>query len=216
MMKKLEIYQKIKNEKIIAVIRAESGEKTIKIIDALVAGGVNIIEITFTIPYAVDVLKTVAKQYENDDVLIGAGTVLDAETARLAILNGAEYIVSPNFNKETSILCNRYCVPYFPGCMTVRECVEALESGCDVIKCFSANQFDASFVKGIKGPLPQLEIMPTGLVDLDNIYDWFDAGVLAVGVGSGLVGPAKKDDYRCITENAITYVNKIKSYKGNR
>ena len=101
-MKKLEIYQKIKNEKIIAVIRAESGEKTIKIIDALVAGGVNIIEITFTIPYAVDVLKTVAKQYENDDVLIGAGTVLDAETARLAILNGAEYIVSPNFNKETS------------------------------------------------------------------------------------------------------------------
>ena len=119
-------------------------------------------------------------------MIIGAGTVLDAATARIAILAGAEFIVSPAFDKETAKLCNLYQIPYMPGCMTITEMTTAMQYGADIIKLFPGSAFGPSFVKAVKAPLPQANIMPTGGVSLDNMEEWFKNGVIAVGAGGKL------------------------------
>ena len=214
MIPKLQTLQKIMDCGLVAVVRAENSEQAIKIADACIAGGVAGIEITFTVPGAVDVIKALADRYKSGEIIIGAGTVLDPETARAAILAGAQYIVSPSFNAETIKLCNRYQIPVMPGCMTLREIVEAMESGADIIKVFPGEAFGPSFVKAVKGPLPQTPIMPTGGVGLENVADWIKAGCVAVGVGGKLTGGAKTGDYASITKIAKEFIEKIRVARG--
>ncbi len=165
---------------------------------------------TFTVPGAQNVISSLKKKFKKEELIVGAGTVLDSETARIAILAGAEYIVSPGFNLETAKLCNRYQIPYMAGCMTLTEMITAMEAGVDVVKVFPGNAFGPDFIKAIKGPLPQTVLMPTGGVSLDNVDQWIRNGCIAVGVGGELTGPAKKGDYAKITEIAKAFVEKIK------
>ncbi len=134
---------------------------------------------------------------------------LDPETARLAIVNGAQYVVSSSFNKETAKLCNRYRVPYMPGCMTLKEIVEAMEYGADIIKAFPGNMLGLDFIKSVKGPMPQVKMMPTGGVDVDNVKDWVKAGVVACGAGSSLTAGAKTGDYEEVTRTAKLFIERI-------
>ncbi len=209
-MKKFDVLNRIAAVGVVAVVRAENEEKAIKISEACINGGVPAIEVTFTVPGAENVIKTLKNTFPGDKLIVGAGTVLDAVTARVAILNGAEYIVSPGFDLETAKLCNKYQVPYMPGCVTITEIVTAMEAGCDIVKLFPGSLGGASYVKAIKGPLPQANIMPTGGVSLSNVAEWIKAGVVAVGTGSDLTGPAKTGDYAGVTELAKKFVQAVK------
>lgn len=213
-MKRLETIKKIVESGVVAVIRAESKEQGIKIVDAVKKGGIKALEITMTVPGAVDIIKELSEIYKNDDVIIGAGTVLDPETARACILAGAKYIVSPSLNPETVKLCNRYRVPVMPGVMTVKEAIEALELGAEVVKVFPGNAFGPSIISAFKGPLPQANFMPTGGVSLDNIKDWIKAGAVAVGTGSDLTKGAKTGDYESVTQTAAKFVEEVKKARG--
>jgi Entner-Doudoroff aldolase len=213
-MKRLETIKRIAECGVVAVIRAESKEQGIKIVDAVKKGGIKALEITMTVPGAVDIIKELSEIYKNDDVIIGAGTVLDPETARACILAGAKYIVSPSLNPETIKLCNRYRIPVMPGVMTVKEAVEALELGVEVIKVFPGNAFGPSIISAFKGPLPQANFMPTGGVNLENIKDWVKSGAVAVGTGSDLTKGAKTGDYELVTETAAKFVAEVKKARG--
>ncbi|MDY0294671.1 MAG: bifunctional 2-keto-4-hydroxyglutarate aldolase/2-keto-3-deoxy-6-phosphogluconate aldolase [Acholeplasmataceae bacterium] len=205
-MYKFEVIKRITEVGVVAVVRAEKKEDAISIAQACIDGGLPAIEVTFTVPHADEVIKTLSQTFSDDQLLIGAGTVLDAETARIAILNGAKYIVSPAFDEKTALLCNRYQIPYMPGCMTITEMIKALEFGSDIIKLFPGSAFGPSYVKAVKGPLPQVNIMPTGGVSLDNIQEWVKNGVVAVGVGGELTGPAKKGDFAGVQKNAQAFI----------
>ena len=198
-----------------AVVRAESAEQAKKIADACLQGGVVAIELTFTVPGAAEVIREVAIACPSDDIIIGAGTVLDPETARIAILAGAQYVVSPHLNVDTVKLCNRYQVPCMPGAGTTREIIEAMEAGADIIKVFPGDTLGPSFVKAVRGPLPQASLMPTGGVSLDNVGDWIKAGSVAVGVGGDLTAGAKKGDYVSITARAKEFMMKIREARGH-
>jgi 2-dehydro-3-deoxyphosphogluconate aldolase / (4S)-4-hydroxy-2-oxoglutarate aldolase len=212
MMKKLNILSKVTECGVVAVVRADSKEEAVKISEACVSGGIQGIEVTFTVQGADEVIKELASMYkDHSNVVIGAGTVLDATTARIAILAGAEFVVSPAFDEETAKLCNLYQVPYMPGCMTITEIKRALEAGVDIVKLFPGNAFGPDFVKSVKAPLPQVNIMPTGGVDLDNVEQWIKNGCVAVGVGGNLVAPAKTGEYEKITEYAKQYVAKVQA-----
>ena len=213
-MKRLETIRKIAECGVVAVIRAESKEQGIKIIDAVKKGGIKALEITMTVPGAVELIKELTEIYKNEDVVIGAGTVLDPETARACILAGATYIVSPSLNPETVKLCNRYRVPVMPGVMTVKEAIEALELGAEIIKIFPGNAYGPSIISSFKGPLPQANFMPTGGVSLDNIKDWIKAGAVAVGTGGDLTKGAKTGDYALVTETAAKFVAEVAKARG--
>ena len=169
MLEKVKFFGRIMNTGIIAVVRAETPVQALEIAEAVRKGGVDIIEITLTVPGAIEVIRELHRTYGADEVLLGAGTVLDSETARTAILEGAQYIVSPSFNLEVAKLCNRYQKIYMPGCMTVTEIITALEAGTDIIKFFPGNAFGPEMIKALKGPLPQADFIPTGGVSLDNV-----------------------------------------------
>jgi 2-dehydro-3-deoxyphosphogluconate aldolase/(4S)-4-hydroxy-2-oxoglutarate aldolase len=207
-MKKFQVLKELTESGVVAVIRAENEEQAIQISKACLAGGIKGIELTFTVPGAADVIKTLAQKFGNE-MLIGAGTVLDSETARIAILAGANYIISPGFDAETAKLCNRYQVPYMPGCMTITEMITAMEAGADIVKLFPGSAFGPDYVKAIKGPLPYANIMPTGGVNLGNIDQWIKAGCVAVGAGSDLTAPAKTGDYEGVTALAKQFVAKV-------
>lgn len=213
-MKKIETIRKIVDSGVVAVVRAESKDQGIKIIDAVKKGGIKALEITMTVPGAVDIIKELKEIYKNEDVIIGAGTVLDPETARLCILAGAEYIVSPSLNPETVKLCNRYSIPIMPGIMTVKEAVEALELGVDILKVFPGNLFGPFIISAFKGPIPQGNFMPTGGVSLDNVGAWIKAGAVAVGTGGDLTNGAKKGDYDLVTETARKFMEEVKKARG--
>ncbi|MEG0774724.1 bifunctional 4-hydroxy-2-oxoglutarate aldolase/2-dehydro-3-deoxy-phosphogluconate aldolase [Clostridium sp.] len=210
-MKRLQVIQKICEYGIVAVIRATSKEEGIKIADAVKKGGVKALEVTMTVPGAIDIIKELSEVYKDDEeVLIGAGTVLDPETARACILAGAKYIVSPSLNAETVKLCNRYRVAIMPGIMTVKESIEALELGVEVLKVFPGNAFGPSIISSLKGPLPQGNFMPTGGVSLDNAKDWIKAGAVAVGTGGELTRGAKDGNYELVTETAAKFVEAVR------
>jgi len=212
-MKRLEMIRKISDAGIVAVIRATSKEEGVKIVEAVKKGGINALEITMTVPGAVDIIKELSEIYKDDEeVLIGAGTVLDSETARACILAGAKYIVSPSLNVDTVKLCNRYRIAVMPGVMTVKEAVEALELGVEIIKVFPGNAFGPSIISSFKGPLPQANFMPTGGVSLDNVKDWIKAGAVAVAVGTGgdLTKGAKTGNYELVTETAAKFVEAVR------
>lgn len=209
-MKKYEIISEIIDSGVVAVIRAESREQGKKIIEAVKAGGIKALEITLTVPGAIDIIKELVDEYKNEAVIIGAGTVLDPESARACILAGAKYIVSPYFDLETVKMCNRYAIPVMPGVMNPREVVMALEAGVDICKVFPAEAFGPSIISAFKGPLPQGNYMPTGGVDLDNVKEWISRGAIAVGVGSVLTKGAKNGDYENVTETARKFVEAVK------
>ncbi|MDF2571385.1 MAG: kdgA [Sporomusa sp.] len=214
MIQKLQVLQKIMECGLVAVVRAGGSEQAVKIANACIKGGVAGIEITFTVPGAVEVVKDLVTTYKSGEIIIGAGTVLDPETARIAILAGAQYIVSPSFNAETVRLCNRYQIPIMSGCMTIREIVEAMEAGTDIIKVFPGDNLGPAFIKAIKGPLPQAPLMPTGGVNLENVGEWIKAGCVAVGAGGNLTGGAKQGDYESITNIAKEFIEKIRQARG--
>jgi len=209
-MSKVEDLKRVEETGIVAVVRAENAEKALKITEAVKNGGIDAIEITMTVPGAVDVIKQLTDEYSKDEILIGAGSVLDAETARACILAGAEYIVSPSLDQETIEMCNRYQKAVMPGAMSVTEVVKAMKYGADIVKIFPATLFGPKIIKAIKGPLPQAPLMPTGGVSLDNVKDWIKAGSLAVGVGSSLSKGAKTGDYEQVTETAKEFIRLIK------
>ncbi len=204
------VLTKITDVGVVAVVRAESGEKAKRIADACMEGGVPAIELTFTVPFAHKVIEELAKEYSDGSMILGAGTVMDSETARIAILSGAQYIVSPYFDPETVRLCNRYRVPSMPGAMTIKEVVSAMEAGADVVKVFPGEAFGPKILKAIKGPVPQAKLMPTGGVDANNVGEWIKAGACAIGAGSALTGGAKTGDYAAITATAKEFVKKVK------
>lgn len=213
-MKKTAILNKLENAGVIAVVRGETVEEAIKASNAIVKGGITGIELTFTVPNADHAIAELAANYKKDPtIVIAAGTVLDAVTARLAIMAGAEFIVSPCFDKETAKICNLYQIPYLPGCMTITEMKTALTYGADIVKLFPGSAFGPSIVKAFKAPLPHLNIMPTGGVSLANMQDWFAAGVVAVGVGGNLLAPAATGDFEKVTEVATQYADKLKSIR---
>ncbi len=201
---------------LVAVVRAESSEQALKIADACLKGGVAAIEITFTVPGAAEVIKDLAKTYSNGEIILGAGTVMDAETARTAILAGAQYVVSPYLNPDTVKLCNRYRVPCMPGAMTIKEVVEAMEAGADIIKIFPGELFGPKIIKAIRGPIPYAKLMPTGGVSLDNVGEWIKAGAVAVGVGSSLTKAAKMGDYEAVTRTAQEFLTRIRAARGEK
>lgn len=208
-MKKEQVIAKMKSDCLVAVVRAKNKEQGEKVVDAIIAGGINFIEITMTMDEGnpVEFIQLMSEKYRsNPDVVIGAGTVLDPETARAVILAGANYVVSPGLNVETIKLCNRYRVPMLPGVMTPTEAITALEAGCDVIKVFPGNIVGPAAISSFKGPLPQGEFMPSGGVDVDNVDKWLKAGACAVGTGSSLTAGAKKGDFEAVTAKAKEFV----------
>lgn len=205
MIPKMEIYQQILDARIVAVIRGKDSDEAIAVAEAAVNGGLKAIELTYTTP---DVSK-VFEKLAGSEALIGAGTVLDAETARHALLHGAEFVVSPNFNPDIAKVCNRYNVPYLPGCMTIKEMVEATEWGCDILKLFPANGFEPSFVGSVNGPLPKVRIMPTGGINIKNMNAWLEAGAVAVGIGSDLTKAYRSSGEQGVTQLVKEYLKEL-------
>lgn len=209
-MEKLSVLNQLIECGVVAVVRADSKEEAMKISEACAKGGIRGIEITFTVHGAEDIIRNLTLNFKgNPNLVIGAGTVLDAVTARIAILAGAKFIVSPCFDRETAEICNLYQIPYMPGCMTITEMKEALKAGVDIIKLFPGNTFGPDWIKSVKAPLPQVNIMPTGGVDLENIEKWIQNGCVAVGVGGSLVAHAKNGDFEKITEDAKQFIDKV-------
>lgn len=190
---------------VIAVLRANTVDQAVSIAEACLDGGISSIEVAYTIPSAQKVIEVLASKHP--DACIGAGTVLDAETARISMLSGAKYIVSPYLDQDTMKICNRYRVPCLPGAMTIQEVVRALEMGADIIKLFPGELYGPKFIKAIRGPLPQAELMPTGGVSVDNVSEWLKAGAISLGVGGSLIGNGQ--DLKAIKNRAQQLVQEV-------
>ena len=211
-MRKEQVITRMKEDCLVAVVRAKNKEQGEKVIDAIIAGGINFIEITMTMDEGnpVEFIQFMSEKYRsNEKVVIGAGTVLDPETARAVILAGANYVVSPGLNVDTIKLCNRYRVPMLPGVMSPTEAITALEAGCDIIKVFPGNVVGPGAISSFKGPLPQGDFMPSGGVDVDNVDKWLKAGACAVGTGSSLTKGAKTGDFAAVTAKAREFVEAV-------
>ena len=216
-MQKYDYLNRLINTGCVAVVRGDDADEAVKTVDAVIAGGVTGIELTFTVPHADKALDELSEKYgDREDVLIGAGTVLDPATARLAIIAGAKFIVSPSFNADVAKICNLYSIPYPPGCFTPTEIQPALEAGVDLVKVFPGSVAGPAMVKALHGPFPQLAIMPTGGVSLDNLETWFDAGVTLVGAGSNLTAAAKTGDYAGVTATAKKYRAKLDAIRAGK
>jgi 2-dehydro-3-deoxyphosphogluconate aldolase/(4S)-4-hydroxy-2-oxoglutarate aldolase len=213
-MSKFDVIKRLTDCGVVAVVRAESAEQGVKIAKAVMESGIVGIEITFTVPGALDIIKALAAEC-GDGIIIGAGTVLDSETARAAILAGAQYVVSPFLDVDTVKLCNTYNVPCMPGAMTLKEAVEGMRAGADIIKIFPGALFGPRIIKEFRGPMPQLKMMPTGGVSVENAGEWIRAGAVAVGVGGALTAGAKKGNYASITEIGRQLVAEVKKAREN-
>jgi 2-dehydro-3-deoxyphosphogluconate aldolase/(4S)-4-hydroxy-2-oxoglutarate aldolase len=185
-MTKQNLVDRIRDSGIIAIMRASSSDQLMAAAEAVLAGGVNAIEVTLTTPGALSVVEQAVKTF-GDAVLFGVGTVLDSESARAAIFAGAQFIVSPTLKLETIALCKRYSVPVLPGAYTPTEILTAWEAGADIVKVFPADSLGPPFIKAVKAPLPQVRLCPTGGVSLTNVAEFFKAGADVVGVGGELI-----------------------------
>jgi 2-dehydro-3-deoxyphosphogluconate aldolase/(4S)-4-hydroxy-2-oxoglutarate aldolase len=203
----------IRETGVIAIMRTRSPEQLLRAADAIRAGGVRAIEVTMTTPGALSVIEQATSRYQDagQDVLFGAGTVLDAESARACILAGAQFIVSPSFNPALVELCRRYSVPVMPGAYTPTEILTAWECGADMVKVFPASIGGPALIKALKAPLPQIELVPVGGVNLDTAADFIRAGAAAVGVGSALINQKLLDaeDFSTLTERARRFVEEV-------
>jgi 2-dehydro-3-deoxyphosphogluconate aldolase/(4S)-4-hydroxy-2-oxoglutarate aldolase len=205
-MRKWDVLSRIEESGLVAVVRAATADSATGIAEACMEGGVAAIEITFTVPGAAQAIGCLAKRFTADQVLIGAGSVLDPETARIAILEGARYVVSPSLHAGTAEMCHRYQAPYMPGAATPGEVVRALEAGADIVKVFPGETLGPSFVKAVLGPLPHAPLMPTGGVTLENAGAWIRQGCVALGVGGNLTGSGNS---ATITATAQKFIAKI-------
>ena len=186
-MDRTQVIKNIEETGLVPVVRAASADEAMRVIDAIKEGGVSVLEITMTVPGAVKVIEEVVARY-GSEVTVGAGTVLDPETARACILAGAQFVVSPSLNLDTIALCRRYSVPVMPGALTPTEVVTAWTAGADFVKIFPCGSVGgASYIKNLKGPLPHIKMIPTGGVSMNNAADFIKAGSSAVGVGTDLV-----------------------------
>ena len=215
-MNKTEVIKQIKDTGLIPVVRATSADEAMRAIDAIREGGVSVLEITMTVPGAVGVIEQLTKKY-GSEVLVGAGTVLDAETARTCMLSGARFIVSPALNLETIECCRRYGIAVMPGALTPTEVVQAWTAGADFVKVFPAGALGgASYLKALKAPLPHIELVPTGGVSLKTAADFIKAGASALGVGADLVDLKAIRDGQAsvITERAKQFVQIVREARG--
>jgi 2-dehydro-3-deoxyphosphogluconate aldolase / (4S)-4-hydroxy-2-oxoglutarate aldolase len=213
---KLDVLSKITDSGLVAIVRSHNSTDAVRIVDACAEGGAKAIEVTFTVPGAVAVIEELAKRSAARQVAIGAGTVLDPETARIAILAGAQFVVSPSLNRDTARLCNRYQMPYLPGAGTIGEIVEALECGVDIVKIFPGEMLGPAFVKAARAPLPHASLMPTGGVTIDNAAEWIAAGSIALGVGGSLTAGAKAGDFKAVTDLTRRFIAVIREARGLR
>lgn len=213
-MRKEEIVAKLREIGLVPVLRAESEEQALGIAAAIAEGGVTVLEVTMTVPGAVRVMGRLTK--ERPDLLIGAGTVLDAETARVCMLEGAQFVVSPALNLKTIEMCHRYSIPVLPGALTPTEVVTAWQAGADVIKVFPASALGgAKYLKSLKAPLPQVEMIPTGGVSLATAKEFLEAGSFALGVGADLVDTKAMAEGKPekITESAKKYLEIVREFR---
>lgn len=211
-MTKAEVMQRLRDTGIIPIVRAESAEQAMRAVDAVKAGAVDIVEVTMTVPGAVRLIEQLANRYGHE-VLIGAGTVLDPQTARDCMLAGAQFIVSPALNEETIECCCGNDVAVLPGALTPTEVVRAWKAGADAVKVFPAGAVGgASYLKSLKAPLPQIELVPTGGVSLKTAADFIKAGAMALGVGADLIDPQALREGReeLITERARQFLGIIR------
>jgi 2-dehydro-3-deoxyphosphogluconate aldolase/(4S)-4-hydroxy-2-oxoglutarate aldolase len=214
-MSRHEDLQRVLKTGLVAIIRANSGEQLVPVARALYEGGIDVIEVTFTVPNAVDVLAAVKKEL-GKQILLGAGTVLDPETARTALLAGAQFLVSPTVNLDVIKLATRYDKLIMPGAYTPTEILTAWEAGADVIKVFPADIGGPPYLKALKGPLPQVRLMPTGGVNLQTLPEFIKAGACAVGLGSSLVekDAVERGDVSRIRDLARQYVELLAKCRG--
>jgi 2-dehydro-3-deoxyphosphogluconate aldolase/(4S)-4-hydroxy-2-oxoglutarate aldolase len=206
--------QRVLNCGIVAVVRFTDPTPLVNVVRALVAGGVTVAEVTLTVPDALEVIRT-AKRELGDQVLLGAGTVLDPETARAAILAGAEFIVAPTLNLEVVRLCGRYDKLVMPGAFTPTEVLTAWEAGADIVKVFPADVVGPGFFKALRGPLPQVKLMPTGGVDLTTAAEFLKAGAVCLGIGGQLVDATAvaTGDFARITTLAKQYIDIVRHHR---
>jgi 2-dehydro-3-deoxyphosphogluconate aldolase/(4S)-4-hydroxy-2-oxoglutarate aldolase len=212
-MKKDAILSKIKSEKVVALIRGDSPDGLLDCAKALAAGGLTSIELTMTTPGAMKMLEKVVA--ELPDFLFGLGTVLDAETARVGILTGAKFMVTPAFRPDVIAVCKRYSIPVFSGALTPTEILNTWEAGADAVKVFPADSFGPAYIKAVKAPLPHIEMVPTGGVNENNVGEFLKAGSFAVAAGSSLVdGKALKEkNWAAITAKAKAFVAAVAAAK---
>lgn len=196
------ILSELKANGIVAVVRGKSHEEARGYMEACLKGGIKSLELTYTIP---DVCELIKEYSSHTEALIGVGSVLNAKMAFDAIEAGAKYVVSPGYSDEVNKVCKEMNVLYLPGCMTVSEIMKAMDAGNKMIKLFPGDVFGAKYVKAIKAPIPNIEIMPTGGVSVDNIEEWFANGVSCVGVGSSLI----KGSLEEIENTAKAFVKKM-------
>ena len=213
-MSKIAVLQRLKETGLVPVLRATSVAQAMALVEAIAQGGVFVVEVTMTIPGAIEVIRQLGR--ERTDILVGAGTVLDAETARMCILEGAQFVVSPALNVKTIEMCHRYSVAVLPGALTPTEVVSAWQAGADIVKIFPASAMGgAKYLRSLKVPLPQVEMIPTGGVCLETARDFLDAGAFALGVGADLVDPQAIDQGRAevVTNTARRYLEIIKAHR---
>ena len=211
-MEKREIFDKIMSEGLIPVIRVASASEAIDVANAVKEGGVSLIEITMSVQGAIGVIGELSREY-GDDIIMGAGTVLDAETGRAALLAGAQFIVSPTLDLNLIQLAHRYSALVIPGAMTPTEILTAWNAGADMVKVFPAGQLGGpAYIKALKGPLPQILLVPTGGVNLGNAGPFIQAGAAALGVGGELVDKkaVKEGKFSVITENARAFLKAVR------
>lgn len=209
-MTKSEIISQLLTQKLVVVIRGNTEEEAYEASKACIAGGITAIEIAYSNNKASQVIEHLTNDYINSkNVIVGAGTVLDAVTARMAILAGAKFIVSPAFSAETAKICNLYAIPYLPGCMTLTEITTALEYGCELVKLFPGGTIGQDFISSIKAPLPQVQVMVTGGVNSKNAKEWLQAGASAIGIGGEFNKLASKGEFEEITHKAKIYFSLI-------
>ena len=216
-MQKAKVIASLKEIGLVPVLRAESVEKALALAEAIAAGGVTVLEVTMTVPGAIQVMRKLAES--RPDILIGAGTVLDAETARMCILEGAKFVVSPALNVKTIEMCHRYSIAVLPGALTPTEIVTAWEAGADVVKVFPCSALGgAKYLTALKGPLPHIDLIPTGGVSLATAGEFLAAGAFALGVGSDLVDAkamaAGKPEV--ITETAKKYLQIVQEHRAKK
>lgn len=203
-------------EGVIPVVRVSSAQEAIEVSDAIKAGGVSLIEITMSVQGAIDVIKELTKKYK-DEIIMGAGTILDPETGRAALLAGAQFIVSPTLNLDLIQLAHRYSAVVIPGAMTPTEILTAWNAGADMVKVFPAAQLGGpEYLKALKGPLPQILLVPTGGVNLQNAGAFIKAGASAIGVGGELVDKkaVKEKKFHLITENTRAFLKAVREARG--